>query len=163
MVHCCRVLPLPVMRDLSNHVWRVQRQAMYQREGIGLLEYQALRDVAHYGVLCTFSNWSAPDRGKWCSVSGQAAWIVHHVQNHTLLGHSPSAARRAAVLGQPSSLRPHCMYVPAAGVDILYSVHIVAEQTLPAQLPSKYTTCLPYPSLPAHPISSSILAFGALW
>ena len=35
------------------------------REGMGLPEYQAvpsLRDVAHDGVLCSFSNRSAPDR-----------------------------------------------------------------------------------------------------
>ncbi len=47
-----------------------------QREGMGLLEYQAmpsLRDVAHDGGLCTFSNISGPDRGKWCGPSGQAA------------------------------------------------------------------------------------------
>ena len=54
-----------------------------QREGVGLLEYQgampSLRDVAHDGVLCTFR--SAPDRGKWFTPSGQAAWTVHHVQN----------------------------------------------------------------------------------
>ncbi len=34
---------------------------------MGLLEYQAmpsLRDVAHDGALCTFSNISAPDLGK---------------------------------------------------------------------------------------------------
>ncbi len=37
-----------------------------QREGMGPLEYQtmaALRDVAHDGVLCTFSNRSSPGRG----------------------------------------------------------------------------------------------------
>ncbi len=66
-----------------------------QREGMGLLENQAmpfLRDVAHYGVLCTLGNRSAPDRGKWCSPSGQAAWTVHHVQDDTLLGPSPPAS-----------------------------------------------------------------------
>jgi hypothetical protein len=65
-----------------------------QREGMGLLEYHAmpsLRDVAHAGVLLAFRNRSTPDRGKWCSPSGQAAWTVHPVQNHTLRGHSPSA------------------------------------------------------------------------
>jgi hypothetical protein len=60
---------------------------------MGLLEYQAmpsLLDAAHDGVLCTFCNRSAPDRGKGCGPSGQAAWNVHHVvQNRTLLGHSP--------------------------------------------------------------------------
>ncbi len=87
-----------------------------QREGVGLLEYQgampSLRDVAHDGDLCTFSNRSAPDRYKCCGPSGQAAWTVHHVQNHTLLlGHSPQAnTHGSVVLGQPSSLRPHRRY-----------------------------------------------------
>jgi hypothetical protein len=38
-----------------------------QREGMGLLEYQdmpSVRDVAHDGVLYTFSDRSALDRGK---------------------------------------------------------------------------------------------------
>jgi hypothetical protein len=59
---------------------------------MGPLEYQAMlsmRDVAHDGVLSTFSNRSAPD--KWCGPSGQEAWTVHHVQNLTLLGLSPPA------------------------------------------------------------------------
>ena len=50
---------------------------------MGLLEYQAvpsLRDVAHDGVLCTFSN--TIDQPQWCGLSGQAAWIVHNVQIH---------------------------------------------------------------------------------
>jgi hypothetical protein len=61
---------------------------------MGQLEYQAmpsLRDVAHDGVLCTLNNRSAPDRGKWCDLSGQAARTVHHVKNHILLGPSPPA------------------------------------------------------------------------
>ncbi len=61
---------------------------------MGLLEYQAmpfLRDVGHYGVLCTFINRSAPERGKRCGPSEQAAWTVHRVQNHTLLGYYPPA------------------------------------------------------------------------
>ncbi len=33
----------------------------------------SLREIAHDGVLCTFSNKSAPDRGKWCGPSRQAA------------------------------------------------------------------------------------------
>jgi hypothetical protein len=60
----------------------------------------SLCDVAHDGVLCTFSLRTTLDRGKWYRPSGQAAWTVHHVQSHTL------PARRAAVLGQPSSLQP---------------------------------------------------------
>jgi hypothetical protein len=73
-----------------------------QREGMGLLEYQAmpsLRYVTHDGVLCTFSNRSAPNRGKWSGSSGQAAWTVHHVQNHTLLGHSPPASQAGRRVG----------------------------------------------------------------
>ncbi len=46
--------------------------------------------------------------GAW-SVRARVAWTVHHVQNHTLgLNHSPAARQAAAVLGEPSSLRPHC-------------------------------------------------------
>jgi hypothetical protein len=41
-----------------------------QREGMGLLEYPALRDVAHDGVLCTFSNRSSLDRGMWSISAG---------------------------------------------------------------------------------------------
>ncbi len=68
---------------------------------MGLLEYQtmpSLRDVAHDGVLCTFSNRSAPDRGKWCGPS-----IMY---NHTLLGHSPPASqvgRRVELALSPSA------------------------------------------------------------
>jgi hypothetical protein len=43
-----------------------------QKEGTGLLEYQAvpsLRDVAHDGFLCTFSNASCPR-------PGQVVWSV---------------------------------------------------------------------------------------
>jgi hypothetical protein len=67
-----------------------------QTEGIALLEYRAmpsLRDVAHDGVSCTFSNRSAPGRGKKCGPSGRAARTVHRVKNHTLLVHSPPAGQ----------------------------------------------------------------------
>jgi hypothetical protein len=74
-----------------------------QKESMGLLEYQAmpsLCDVAHDVVLCTFSKHiPAPDRGKWCGPSGQVAWTVHYVQNHTLLGHSPSACQAGCRVG----------------------------------------------------------------
>jgi hypothetical protein len=71
---------------------------------MALLEYQnmpSLRDVAHDGVLCTFSNRAAPGWGNWCGPSGQAAWTVHHVQNYNLRGLFPLASQRAAVLGSP--------------------------------------------------------------
>jgi hypothetical protein len=42
---------------------------------MGLLKYQAIHAcVAHDGVLCTLSNRSAPDRGKWSGPSGKAAF-----------------------------------------------------------------------------------------
>ncbi len=59
---------------------------LQSKRSMVLLEYQAmpsLRDMADDSVLCTFSNRSAPDRDRWCGSSGQAAWIVHHLQNHT--------------------------------------------------------------------------------
>ncbi len=91
---------------LRGKVCTVQYTNMYicnQREVVGLLEYQAmpsLRDVAHDGVWCTLINRSAPDRGKWFSPSGQTAWTVHHVQNHTLLlGHSPQATQTGHRVG----------------------------------------------------------------
>jgi hypothetical protein len=59
----------------------------------------SLREIAHDGVLCTFSKRSAPDRGKLCGPSGQAAWAVYHVQNHTLLGHSLSASQAGRRVG----------------------------------------------------------------
>jgi hypothetical protein len=40
-----------------------------------------------------------PDRGKWCGLSEQAAWTVHHVKNHTLLGHSPPASQAGRRVG----------------------------------------------------------------
>ncbi len=82
-----------------------------QREGMGLLEYQAmpsLRVVTHDGVMCTFSNRS--------TLQTRASGVVRQGRRHrpsitfeitscwvTLL----QPARRAAVLGHPSSLRPH--------------------------------------------------------
>jgi hypothetical protein len=68
----------------------------YQRERMGQLEYQAipsLRDVAHDGVLCSYSNRLAPYYGKWCGPSGKASWTVRHVQNDTVLGHSPQTSQ----------------------------------------------------------------------
>jgi hypothetical protein len=71
---------------------------------VGLLEYQAmpfLRDVAHDGVCVHLVIYH-----KWCGPSGQAAWTVHHMQNHTLLGHSPpdsQTGRRVGPALQPSA------------------------------------------------------------
>ncbi len=49
--------------------------------------------IAHDGVLCTFSNRSAPDRGMCFGSPGQAEWTVHHVQNRTLLHGSLSSSQ----------------------------------------------------------------------
>jgi hypothetical protein len=98
---------------------------LFQREGMGLLEYQdlpPLRDVAHDGWLCIFTiqqqleipsarSWAAPVR----ATGTAGVRPVHHVQNHTCLVTLLQQARRAAVLGQPSSLRPHCL-VPLHGI-----------------------------------------------
>jgi hypothetical protein len=72
-------------------------------EGGPVLAMRSLPDVAHDGVLCTFSNRSAPDRGKWCGPSGKPAWTVHCTYKITpcwvtLL----QPARQAAVLGRHS-------------------------------------------------------------
>jgi hypothetical protein len=69
---------------------------------VGELEYQAmpsLRDVAHDGILNTFSNRSATGQDKRCGPPGQAAWTVHHVQNHTLLVHSPPVSQAGGRVG----------------------------------------------------------------
>ena len=72
----------------------------------------SLRDAAPDGVLCTFRNRSAPDRDMWCGPLGQAAWTVHHVQNHTLMGHSPPASQAGRRVGPALySLRPLCCHL----------------------------------------------------
>ncbi len=66
------------------------------REGMGLLEYQAmasLRDVAHDGVLCTISNRSAPDRG-------QVVWSVRAG------GMNPPSRTKSHLSGWHSSIQP---------------------------------------------------------
>ncbi len=92
-----------------------------QREGMGLLEYQAmpsLRDVAHdSGCVHLLYNSSIKIHQLAARqlLSGQPVRYgkggrsrpVHHVQNHTCRVTLLQPARRAAVLGQPSSLWPH--------------------------------------------------------
>ncbi len=53
-----------------------------------------LRDVAHDGVSCTFSNRSARD---WCKRSGGMDRPSR--SNHTLLGHSPPASQAGRRIG----------------------------------------------------------------
>jgi hypothetical protein len=71
---------------------------------MGVLENQtmpSLRVVAHDGlfVYCPFSYRSALDRGNWCGLSGQAAWTVYRVKNHTLLSDSLSASQAGRRVG----------------------------------------------------------------
>jgi hypothetical protein len=83
---------------------------------MGLLEYQAmpsLRDVAHDGWLRTFTV--------------KQHWKFHQLAavrcgNHTCWVTLLQPARRAAVLDQPSSLRPHCSLLPLC---FLFVRHIV--------------------------------------
>jgi hypothetical protein len=59
----------------------------------------SLRDLAPDGVLRTFSNRSALDRGQWYGPSGQAAWTVHHVQNYNLVGKTPPGSQAGRRVG----------------------------------------------------------------
>jgi hypothetical protein len=80
---------------------------------------ESLTDVAHDGWLCTFTiklqleipsarSWSvSPVRATGTVRKRQTVRPVHHVQNHTCRVALLQLARRAVMVGQPSSLRPH--------------------------------------------------------
>jgi hypothetical protein len=72
---------------------------------MGLLEYQAmpsLRDAAHDGGLCTFSN--RPEQVVWyIRAGGQGPSITYKITPCCVTLLQPT--RRAAVLDQPSILR----------------------------------------------------------
>ncbi len=53
-------------------------------------------------------SWAAPVRATGTVQKRQALRPVHHIQSHTCRVTLLQPARRAAVLGQPSSLRPLC-------------------------------------------------------
>ncbi len=53
------------------------------------------------------SSWTGLDRASGTLRKSQAVWSVHHIQNHTFRVTLLQPARRAAVLGQHSSLRPY--------------------------------------------------------
>jgi hypothetical protein len=64
------------------------------------LDYRAMPcTVAHDGVLSKFSNRTAPDQGKWCGPSGQAAWTVLHVPKRSLLS---AGSLSSSQQGEPS-------------------------------------------------------------
>jgi hypothetical protein len=52
-------------------------------------------------------SWGAPVRATGAVWKRQAVQTIHHVQNHTCRVTVLQPARRATVLGQPSSLWPH--------------------------------------------------------
>jgi hypothetical protein len=92
-----------------------------QRESLGLLENQtmpSLRDVVHDESLCTFTiqqHLEIPSAPSW-EAYGQGNGYgtekaVHHVQYHTLRVTLLQPTRRAAVLGQSYSLRPHRSHI----------------------------------------------------
>ncbi len=107
----------------------------YQREGMGLLEYQAmpsLRDITHDGWLCTFTikqqleipsarSWAAPVRATGTVQKRHAVRPVHHIQNHTSQVTLLPRARRVAVLGQPSRIWPLGRY--RLDSSAVYNVH----------------------------------------
>jgi hypothetical protein len=76
----------------------------------GAMTRHAMEDFHHGGVLCTFSNREQPQTG----TSGvfrqgrrHGPSITFKITPSSVTLHQP--ARRPAVLGQPSSLCPHCI------------------------------------------------------
>jgi hypothetical protein len=82
----------------------------------------SLRDVGHAGSLCSVyvhllynRSWKFHQLAAGQLLSGQPVWYVkgrrkrpvHYVKNHTCRVTLLQPARRAAVIGQPSSLWPH--------------------------------------------------------
>ncbi len=109
--------PAAIEKAPSGHVLK---------DGMGLPEYQnmsSLRDISHDGWLCTLlynSRWKLRQLAAGKLLSGQPVryqkgrrycHVVHLIQNHTCRVSFLQSARRAAVLGQPSSLRPHFGHV----------------------------------------------------
>jgi hypothetical protein len=66
---------------------------------MGLNGGSVAMDSVVYSVQCTFSNRSAPDRGKWCGPTGQAAWTIRHLLNTTLLVNSPPGSQAGRRVG----------------------------------------------------------------
>ena len=79
-----------------------------QREGMGLLEYQAmpsLRDIAHDGVFVSIQQKVIPRQVVWSGQARHGQSITYKITPRWVTLLQP--ARRDAVLGHPSSLRPH--------------------------------------------------------
>jgi hypothetical protein len=81
--------------------WGGGRGGREQREGIDLLEYQAMPSfhvIAHDGVFCVHLVIDHPQTG----TSGEivrAGRMDHHIQNHILLGRSPPASQAGRRVG----------------------------------------------------------------
>jgi hypothetical protein len=116
-----------------------------------------LHDVGYDGWLCTFTilqqlkissarSWAAPVTATGTVQKNQVVWPVHHGQNHSSRATLLQPARRAALLGQPSSLRPcdelgcPCQLTPDS-VDVVvigrseltlpvYTIHIYSWSTI---------------------------------
>ncbi len=81
------------------------------------------------------------------------AWVYYRVPGHDLIawrnlwqivvytGHSPQPVWRAAVLGQPSSLRPNWMYSTIVGLGYLKKVRIVHTVIRFLWVSAKFSTC----------------------
>ncbi len=134
-----------------------------QREGMGQDSEQCVCQRTWPCVLCVTQPMTVfcvhlvidqpPDRGKWCGPSGHSAWTVHHVQITPCWGQCwvrvtlLQPARRAAVLAQPSSFRPHWLQYP--GVYIRIPLHYGTYTLAP----------LPLVSAPHYPLTISLLLF----
>jgi hypothetical protein len=64
---------------------------------MGLLEFQAMPSLHDIQLMTMFYVHLVMDqpqtRASGVVRQGSAAWAAHHVQNHTLLGHSPPASQ----------------------------------------------------------------------
>jgi hypothetical protein len=67
-------------------------------------------------------NRAAPVRATGTVRKRQAVRPAHHVQNHTWRVTLLQPDRRAAVLGQPSSLRPHWLWLRECVTTVQYSI-----------------------------------------
>ncbi len=87
----------------------------------------------HCNLLCTStknSSWEFLQLVAGQLLSGQPERPLHHKQNHTCRVTLLQPARRGAVLGQPSSLRPHWWYPSLTGESAIPFV----QTLLPIQM-----------------------------
>ncbi len=73
-----------------------------------MVAYMHVCTIQHQLKILSASSWEAPISATGTVRKRQAVWPIHHVQNHIYRVPLLQVARRAAMLGQPSSIRPHC-------------------------------------------------------